>query len=1127
VDIGPFAWYVFVAMLTQSPVPQGGTITPGAPVTAVPAPDGVITLFMADPAGVVHAASSNPYYASGDPAQGWGPWSSVPVDALTTPGAPVTAVLAPDGIYTLFMADPSGVVYTASGNPAQGWGGGWIPVLLQSDTTTPGAPVTAVLAPNGIITLFLADPYGVVWTTSGNSAQASEGIWTSVSPWTTVSPQTGTTTQGAPVTAVLAQDGTYTLFMADTGGVVRTASGSPSQGWGGGWTPVSPQTGTTTPGAPVTAVLAPDGIILDGIITLFMFSAVPGVGVCTVSGSLITASGNPAPVWGHWTSVSQGSTTPGAPVSAVLALDGTYTLFLADPGGGVYTASGSLAGGWEGGWTSVSLQSDRTTPGAPVTAVLGPAGIITLFMADLGGEVSTASGNRAQGWGPWSGVSQGITTPGAPVTAVLGPDGIYTLFMADLGGVVWTASGSPAQGWGDGWTSVSPRTGTTTPGAPVTAVLAPDGLITLFMFSAVPGIGVCTASGNPVQGWGPWSSVSQGSTTPGARITAVLAPGGIYTLFLADPHGGVYTAGGSPPEGWGDWAPVSLQTGTTTPGATVTAVLAPNGTYTLFMADTDGVVRTASGNPAQGPGGWGDGWTAVSPQTGTTTLGATVTAVLAPDGTYTLFMFSADPGVGVATASGNPAQGWGGGWSSVSQGTTTPGAPVSAVLAPDGTYTLFLADPHGGVYTASRSPAGGWGEWAPVSLQTGSSTPGATVTAVLGPDGTIPDGIITLFLADLGGEVSTASGNPAPGWGEWAPVSPQAGSTTPGVPVTAVMDPDEIIITLFMADPGGRVYTASGNLFTASGSSAPGWGPWSSVSEGSTTPGAPVTAVVAPDGTYTLFLADPGGGVYTASGSPAGGWGDWVPVSPQTGTTTPGAPVTAVLAPDGIITLFMADPGGVVRTASGNPAEGPGGWGGGWTAVSPQTGTTTPGATVTAVLAPGGTYTLFMADRTGEVCTTSGNAQRWAEWSGVSPGLTTTPGAPITAVLALNGNSTLFLAVPGTGVGTGVGTASGNPAQGWGEWSLVSQGSTTPGARVTAVLAPGGTYTLFMADPGGVLVTAGGSPAGGWGDWTPVSQGVSQASTTPGAPVTAVLAPDDGIITLFLPTPGYVTLSWI
>ena len=121
----------------------------------------------------------------------------------------------------------------------------------------------------------------------------------------------------------------------------------------------------------------------------------------------------------------------------------------------------------------------------------------------------------------------------------------------------------------------------------------------------------------------------------------------------------------------------------------------------------------------------------MSPQTGTTTPGAPVTAVLAPGGTYTLFMFSADPGVGVATASGNPAQGWGGGWSSVSQGSTTPGAPV---------------------------------------------------TAVLGPDGTIPDGIITLFMADLGGEVSTASGNPAPGWGEWAPVSPARRAPPPACP---------------------------------------------------------------------------------------------------------------------------------------------------------------------------------------------------------------------------------------------------------------------------------------------------------------------------------------------------------
>ena len=105
------------------------------------------------------------------------------------------------------MADRIGTVYFAS-STAQGWGD-WGPVLLQTGTTTPGAPVTAVLAPDGIITLFLADPGGVVWTTSGNPAQGQEGVWNSVSPWTEVSPQTGTTTPGAPLSAVLAPDGTY------------------------------------------------------------------------------------------------------------------------------------------------------------------------------------------------------------------------------------------------------------------------------------------------------------------------------------------------------------------------------------------------------------------------------------------------------------------------------------------------------------------------------------------------------------------------------------------------------------------------------------------------------------------------------------------------------------------------------------------------------------------------------------------------------------------------------------------------------------------------------------------------------------------------------------------------------
>ena len=1080
-------------MLTQSSVPQGGTITPGAPVTAVLAPDEIITLFMTDPGGVVYTASSNPSYASGDPAQGWGPRSSVPAQpgVSATPGAPVTAVLALDGTYTLFMADRFGSVFSASGNPVLGWGDGWVGVSAQPGPTTPGVPVTAVpspdgFVPDGAITLFMADSGGVVWTTSGNPAQGwgDDG-------WTSVSPQTGTTTAGAPVTAMLGTDGTYTLFMANTGGEVLTASGNAAQGWGDGWTTVAQ--GSTAGGAPVTAVPGTDG-------TYTVFLADPG-------GSVFTASGNAAQGWGDgWTPVSPqtGSTTGGAPVTAVPGTDGTYTLFMADRGGVVLTASGNAAQGWGDGWTPVSPQTGTTTAGAPVTAVLGTDGTYTLFMADRGGVVFTASGDPVQGWGPWFSAPQGGTTPGAPVTAVLGTDGIITLFLADPGGGVYTTWGNRAEGWGP-WSSVSQ--GSTAPGAPVTAALGTDGTYTLFM--ADPGGGVYTASGNRGEGYGPWTAVSPqtGITTPGAPVTAVPGTDGTYTLFMVDLGGLVVTASGNAHDWGAGWTTVSPQPGgSTTPGATVTAVPGTDGTYTLFMANTGGEVLTASGNAHD----WGAGWTPVSPQPVSATPGAPVTAVPAPDGTYTLFM--ADTGGEVFTASGN-ARGWGAGWTTVSQGSTTGGAPVTAVLGTDGVITVFLADPGGGVYTAWGNRTDGYGDWTTVSQ--GSTTPGAPVTAVLGTDG-----VITVFLADPGGGVYTAWGNRTQGYGEWTTAS--QGSTGPGAPVTAVLGSDGVI-TLFLADRGGGVYTASGNLCTPSGNPAPGWGPWSSVAQGSTAPGAPVTAVPGPDGTYTLFLADPGGGVYTASGNPARGWGDgWTPVSPQTRTTTPGATVTAVPGTDGTYTLFMADRGGEVFTASGNAARG---WGDGWTTVAQ--GSTTPGAPVTAVPGPDGTYTLFLADPGGGVYTASGNpAQGWGDgWTTVAQG-STTPGAPVTAVPGPDGTYTVFLANPRGGVYTASGTA-----QHWGDgWTAVSPqtGSTTPGAPVTAVPGTDGTYTLFMADPGGSVYTAWGNAATDWEDgWTPVALQTPQPgpSTTPAAPVTAVLGAD-GVITLFPPIPGEFLLNW-
>ena len=210
-------------------------------------------------------------------------------------------------------------------------------------------------------------------------------------------------------------------------------------------------------------------------------------------------------------------------------------------------------------------------------------------------------------------------------------------------------------------------------------------------------------------------------------------------------------------------------------------------------------------------------------------------------------------------------------WTSVSEGQTTPGAPVTAV--PWGQrFALFVADPNGGVYTTGGDPQGGFGPWASVSE--GRTTPGAWVTAV--PWGQR----FAVFVADPNGGVYTTGGDPQGGFGPWASVS--EGGTTPGAPVTAV--PWGQRIAVFVADPNGGVYTTGGDP-------QGGFGPWASVSEGRTTPGGWVTAV--PWGQrIALFLADPNGGVYTTGGDPQGGFGPWASVSE--GRATPGGRVIAV-----------------------------------------------------------------------------------------------------------------------------------------------------------------------------------------------------------------------------------------
>ena len=330
-------------------------------------------------------------------------------------------------------------------------------------------------------------------------------------------------------------------------------------------------------------------------------------------------------------------------------------------------------------------------------------------------------------------------------------------------------------------------------------------------------------------------------------------------------------------------------------------------------------------------------------------------------------------------------------WTSVSEGASTPGAPVSAVTTGQGRIALFVTDPSGGIYTTSGNSDTGWAPWASVSE--GASTPGAPVTAV-----TTGQGRIALFVTDPSGGIYTTSGNSDTGWAPWASVS--EGASTPGAPVSAVTT-GQGRIALFVTDPSGGIYTTSGNSDT-------GWAPWTSVSEGASTPGAPVTAVTTGQGRIALFVTDPSGGIYTTSGNSDTGWAPWTSVSE--GASTPGAPVTAVTTGQGRIALFVTDPNGGIYTTSGNSDTG---WAP-WTSVSE--GASTPGAPVTAVTTGQGRIALFVTDPNGGIYTTSGNSDTgWAPWTSVSEGAST-PGAPVTAVTTGQGRIALFVTDPNGGI---------------------------------------------------------------------------------------------------------------
>lgn len=234
------------------------------------------------------------------------------------------------------------------------------------------------------------------------------------------------------------------------------------------------------------------------------------------------------------------------------------------------------------------------------------------------------------------------------------------------------------------------------------------------------------------------------------------------------------------------------------------------------------------------------------------------------------------------------------------------------------------------------------------AASTSRAVPGSPVTTVFYPS--FPGGI-ALFVANSDGEVFATAGRPDKGtWREWKTVA--QGKTTPGAPVTAILDLTEVPITLFVADPNGGIYTISGNP-------EEGFGGWSHVNPASgpdfrAAPGSPVTAYTS--GLFTAFATRSDGFVSFTGRTGDGAWGKWLEIPGI--TILPRTPI-AVAAPSALLrSLFVTDLNGRVYTSAGaSPAN--------WDWL--QQGTTVPGSRVTAFYEGGFSITVFVTGSDGQV----------------------------------------------------------------------------------------------------------------------------------------------------------------
>jgi hypothetical protein len=203
------------------------TAKPGSPVAAVARDQHKLDVFVAGSDGKTYAAA----WEQGVEGSRWRGWWNV-LGGTVAPGAPITAVSRGPTKLDLFLVSTDGGIYTAAwdqGVEAGKWRG-WF--RIGNLTAKPGSPVAAVARDGNKLDVFVAGADGRVHAAAwehGVDAGKWRGWWNVLG---------GAVPPGSPIAAVARDANKLDLFIVSTDGRIHTAAWDRQQAggqWRGWW----------------------------------------------------------------------------------------------------------------------------------------------------------------------------------------------------------------------------------------------------------------------------------------------------------------------------------------------------------------------------------------------------------------------------------------------------------------------------------------------------------------------------------------------------------------------------------------------------------------------------------------------------------------------------------------------------------------------------------------------------------------------------------------------------------------------------------------------------------------------------------------------------------------------------